>query len=483
MHYYIKHNKLLYLILVIVNLNGFAQPSIGKRDTIMITKLKLSKKSNAYSPVLHNNSLYFISDKQTRVGVLKWNEDSGNPTNIFYAPIKDSLHFKNPVFFKKLNTELNDGPVCFGSDQVYYSSNYVLKNNVNKEIPYRLFSCSLNDKTASPMPVNLDIPDSLSTFQPALVNDSLLYFVGIFKHSTTGADLYYCKKVKGKWQKPKKFGEPVNSKYHDCFPFVRDDNIYFSSDRPGGKGGLDIYEYTDDLLINLEGINSGEDDFGIYVINEIHGYFSSNRNGKDAIYYFNKINKPNFDICKKQVVNKYCYLFKEGESFATHDTINMIYEWDFGDGTKSRGLVVNHCFPGEGKYNIKLNAIEKIDAEVFYTDVEYELEVKNEKQLYISAYDTVPADSLITFGTEYSDLPGFIAQKFFWDFGDEKYYEGATAKYIFKKPGTYKVKLLAAGKERTVGVYKNITVLDHYKSTKSSHSPVPLYLTKTKNEK
>jgi hypothetical protein len=471
------------LILVIITLNGYAQPSIGKRDTVIITKLNLSKKSNAYSPVLHNNSLYFISDKQTNVGVLKWNEDNGNPTNVFYARRKDSLHFGRPALFKAINTKLNDGPVSFSKNQICYSSNCISENNAGRDIPYRLYSYSLNDKAATPKPIDMLVPDSLSILHPALVNDSLLYFAGVYKHSNTGADLYYCKRVNGVWLKPEKFGAPVNSKENDCFPFSKDGILYFSSDREGGKGGLDIYEFINGKLIKLEAVNSDKDDFGIYIIDELTGYFSSNRKGKDAIYYFNKINKPNFDICKKQVVNKYCYLFKEGESFDTHDTLNMIYEWDFGDGTKARGLTVKHCFPGEGKYQVKLNAIEKLDAETFYTDIEYELEVKNERQLYISSFDTVATDSLIGFETEYSNIPDFKPQKFYWDFGGENYYEGANVRYIFKKPGTYSVKLLAVDKGKIVGVYKTITVLNNYVPAKGSYNSVPLNFNKNEKEK
>jgi len=477
----IRHIKLLYLIFVIANLNSYAQPSIGRGDTVIITKLNLNKNANAYSPVMYNNNLYFISDRQIKVGVLKWNEDNGNPTNIFYAAKKDSLHFKKPILLKKLNTKLNNGPVCFGKNEIYYSSNYILKNNGKREIPYRIYSCSLNNKTASPMLINIVVPDSLSIFQPALVNDSLIYFVGVFKHSNTGTDIYYCKKVKDNWLKPEKFGEPINSNYNECFPFVSDQNIYFSSNREGGKGGLDIYEFTENLIVNLKNINSNKDDFGIFVIDETTGYFSSNRKGKDAIYYFNKINKPNFNVCKKQVINKYCYLFKEGESFDTHDTLNMNYEWDFGDGTKAKGLIVNHCFAGEGNYQIKLNAIEKADAEVFYTNVDYELKIKNEKQFYISSYDTVAVDSLIDFGTEYSNLSNFKPCKLFWDFGDDKYYEGTAIKYIFKKPGIYIIKLLAVQNEKTVGVYKKVTVLSNYIVTKNSYKPIPLYLIKNEN--
>lgn len=48
---------------------------------------------------------------------------------------------------------------------------------------------------------------------------------------------------RGKWQSVRNLGEPVNTKYWDSQPFVSPggDELYFSSDRPGGYGGTDLW--------------------------------------------------------------------------------------------------------------------------------------------------------------------------------------------------------------------------------------------------
>ena len=73
--------------------------------------------------------------------------------------------------------------------------------------------------------------------------------------------------------------------------------IYFSSDRAGGVGGLDVYSYdlnadpeTEEPKNLQQPINSRSDDF-CYIVNEdgTKGYFSSRRpkgKGDDDIYYF-----------------------------------------------------------------------------------------------------------------------------------------------------------------------------------------------------
>lgn len=84
------------------------------------------------------------------------------------------------------------------------------------------------------------------------------------------------------------------------FPFFSANNtLYFSSNRPGGFGGYDLYKSE----MNAEGvfetaekmpkpINSVKDDFNfITKDNDSSGYFSSKRlkgKGDDDIYFFNK---------------------------------------------------------------------------------------------------------------------------------------------------------------------------------------------------
>lgn len=47
----------------------------------------------------------------------------------------------------------------------------------------------------------------------------------------------------GEWTKARKLGSPVNSRYEERYAFVTEDGneMYFSSNRPGGCGGFDIY--------------------------------------------------------------------------------------------------------------------------------------------------------------------------------------------------------------------------------------------------
>ena len=100
------------------------------------------------------------------------------------------------------------------------------------------------------------------------------------------------------YSQPKNLGSKVNSYCVEMFPFMADDNtLYFSSNRPNGFGGYDIYKCTLNsngafkTAINLpKPINSSADDICFIVDSKNKsGYFSSKRsggNGGDDIYYF-----------------------------------------------------------------------------------------------------------------------------------------------------------------------------------------------------
>ena len=72
-----------------------------------------------------------------------------------------------------------------------------------------------------------------------------IYFVMCDTEDGLGdCDIYAARMdFNGKWQEIRNLGDKVNSKYWDSQPFLSPDGeyLYFSSDRPGGEGGCDIW--------------------------------------------------------------------------------------------------------------------------------------------------------------------------------------------------------------------------------------------------
>ncbi|MGD8539819.1 MAG: hypothetical protein PVI66_13970 [Candidatus Aminicenantes bacterium] len=71
-----------------------------------------------------------------------------------------------------------------------------------------------------------------------------LYFCSNRQFSTScgGMDIWYIEQSEKGWTEPKNIGVPVNSPSHDVYPiFTRNRGLYFTSDRKSTKGDWDVY--------------------------------------------------------------------------------------------------------------------------------------------------------------------------------------------------------------------------------------------------
>lgn len=82
---------------------------------------------------------------------------------------------------------------------------------------------------------------------PFIVND-LMVFASDRPGGYGGYDLYYSRLVNGTWQNPVNMGAKINTANDEFRPIIRklipeftNDFMLFSSNRPGGKGGFDLY--------------------------------------------------------------------------------------------------------------------------------------------------------------------------------------------------------------------------------------------------
>ena len=211
-------------------------------------------------------------------------------------------------FSHSLNTKYHEGPATFtkdGSRVIFTRNNYnngkyrKSTDGINKLKLYTATQTNGYWSKTEELPFN---SDEFSTGHPALSpDDKFLYFSSDRPGGFGGTDIYVSKWTNGKWAEPVNLGKEINSKGNEMFPFVDEKgNLYIASDGQAGLGGLDLFyaQLTDDgqhvkLLRNLgEPLNSPQDDFGIYTDGERkNGYFSSNRkNGgaDDDVYRFTR---------------------------------------------------------------------------------------------------------------------------------------------------------------------------------------------------
>lgn len=192
----------------------------------------------------------------------------------------------------------NQSNVAFNPDlsEVYFTQN---SNESSKgRLKLKLFKADVKaDGTwtnVKQLPFN---SNSYSCVHPTVNDDgSKLYFSSDMPGGYGMSDIYVVDILgNNKYGKPKNLGAYINSPNKDNFPEYNNGILYFSSNRTGGMGGLDVYMaiaedlFTEPTNIGLP-INSAYDDFSFIINGKTrHGYFTSNRpqgKGEDDIYTF-----------------------------------------------------------------------------------------------------------------------------------------------------------------------------------------------------
>ena len=144
--------------------------------------------------------------------------------------------------------------------------------------------------------VNDSKSDDYSYAHPAFSSDDqTLIFASNMPGGQGGTDLWMVKRVGLEWGTPENLGPKINTPGEEKFPYLSNDGtLFFASDGHPGLGGLDIFKSTFDnnsysTPENLGNpFNSKDDDFGFIIDpNNKEGYFTSNRAGgigDDDIY-------------------------------------------------------------------------------------------------------------------------------------------------------------------------------------------------------
>jgi len=121
-------------------------------------------------------------------------------------------------------------------------------------------------------------------------NEDRLFFSSNRPGGFGGTDIYVSKRVLGgNWSEPVNLGPRINTKYNEDAPFIHANgvNLYFSSDGHESMGGFDIYMtrqraeggWSEPQNMGFP-VNTADDDiFFTLSANGEHGYFSSAREG------------------------------------------------------------------------------------------------------------------------------------------------------------------------------------------------------------
>ncbi|HEX7414387.1 MAG TPA: OmpA family protein [Bacteroidia bacterium] len=267
---------------------------------------EINTKKSEFCPFIYptegGSKLFYTSWQKPDLVNFESDDFDGHPyLNIYYSDVKNDVPESNKKSFsRKINSSYHAGPICFSKQnelfvtRVGYAKHKKDKAFVNR--PQLFTSVKSGKNWSKPQPFQYNNID-YSLAHACISDDSnYLFFSSDMPGGNGGMDIWVCKKNSAGWDKPVNLGSDINTPGNEEFPFIRADGmLFFSSDALPGFGGLDVFsarQIAGKWILNRNegvGINSLADDFGIFFIDNTKGYISSNRDGgkgNDDIYKF-----------------------------------------------------------------------------------------------------------------------------------------------------------------------------------------------------
>lgn len=298
-----KSLKISLMLSFIVSSTLFAQTN----DAYTVVNVEAVNSAHLdFSPVPYRDGIIFASTRNSG-GPFSCPEYIANDnfSDIYFARRDESGNFFEPeALVGQLNGKYHDGPVTFnqGGTKMYFSRNIPRGSQEMKEVKgkehlilkvYEADFVGNAWKNVSESAFNIDNYDSC---HPTMSSDeNQIFFSSNRPGGFGGMDLWVTTWNGLGWGEPVNLGPKVNTSKNEIFPFIDENRmLYFSSNGHKGMGGLDLFTATVDgndwtNVKNLEApLNSKKDDFGFCSEKGgTTGFFTSNRKGgkgNDDIY-------------------------------------------------------------------------------------------------------------------------------------------------------------------------------------------------------
>lgn len=288
-----KNDSLKKLVQKGISSCYFALDSNSNKKLIIVKKMDttiFNAGTSNFAPMYWNSStrLLFTSARKGGVILNPEKQDSRYLCDLYYTELKDTGWMKPINFGRPVNTGLHEGSSVITSDEIMFYTRWSDANR-NEAFIYMakmkdgLFyeSYKLNETVNKP---------GYRAMQPYVSFDGTkLYFSSNRPGGLGGFDLYMCNiDENGFTGEAKNLGSTINTAKDEVTPFYHtiSNTLFFSSNGHTGIGGLDIFKSslnTDDSIYaapkNLgTPINSSKDD-AYFILDRIQtkGYFSSDR--------------------------------------------------------------------------------------------------------------------------------------------------------------------------------------------------------------
>lgn len=261
-----------------------------KKVTIKSPGDGINTEFTQHSPFLIEDLGFFVytSKEKTTFFNNKKTDDGEFDENIFFININNENDKEPDPYSKPLNSDDNEAN-CWISK----AGNFMLIYR-NGDIYTSRMSGYLWSKPEKFKEVNSKYDETHASMND---DQSLVYFSSDRPGGKGGKDIYYIKKGNdGKWSDAKSLSKKINTKFDEESPFIHGDGtLYFSSEGHNSIGGYDIFSAKGSSPSKFEKaenlgmpVNSVEDDVFYFVTGDKKtGYFMSKRpegKGRGDIY-------------------------------------------------------------------------------------------------------------------------------------------------------------------------------------------------------
>ena len=302
-YYYRRIGAYVLLILLGGLCNVLLAQSVMETLTIR-NEESINTKTLEYCPVIYKNQLVFTSTRpKPGSPMTKWRDEKKQFSDLYIADKSVYGGFFNARQLPgKASSPVHDGASAFNKkgNEIFFTRNNENGKNEKNIINLKIYTAQLSNnlwQNIQELPLN---DEHFSNCHPSLSSDGKeLYFASNRPGGFGGMDIYVSENINGVWQQPQNLGATVNSENNELFPFIAETGVlYFAANNAQSLGGLDIFKAERAVgaakfnpAKNLgEDFNSTADDFGLCTTADgKEGYFSSNRpggKGGDDIYHF-----------------------------------------------------------------------------------------------------------------------------------------------------------------------------------------------------
>ncbi len=241
-----------YILILLLFYIGVISAQTKGSGKYTISNVGINTKNSDFGTAFYGeNKLVFATPKKgiTLVNDV-WVDNNQRYLELFVADIGPNGSLSNIERLKgDINTRYHEADVVFTKDlkTVYFTRNNYYNKKLARDAKQMsnlaMFKASVNERgewvNIIPMPFN-DV--NYSVGHPALSKDEkTLYFISDMSGTMGQTDIFKVQINESGFGNPENLGPKINSTSKEFSPFVDGEVLYFSSDRAGGMGGLDVY--------------------------------------------------------------------------------------------------------------------------------------------------------------------------------------------------------------------------------------------------